>query len=152
MHESHTNYAHIFVSAWSVRRMHNSSVDGMFFVSGCASKVVRAWFWLLNGSKKILVCVIHESACVVYTWSMRDYQCLCVGIGLKPCTSTDAPPLYHAWTEHVSRLFHWLSLTKLAYASTCAICQWFVSDCKWYVHCSCVIHAWFVSDFCPPTN
>ena len=36
-----------------------------------------------------------------------------------------------------------------SYASTCAICQWFVSDCKLYVRGSCVIHAWFVSDFYP---
>jgi len=36
-----------------------------------------------------------------------------------------------------------------SYASMCAICQWFVSECKWYVRGSCVIRAWFVSDFCP---
>jgi len=36
-----------------------------------------------------------------------------------------------------------------SYASTCAIFQWFVSDCKWYVRGSWVIDAWFVSDFFP---
>jgi hypothetical protein len=34
-----------------------------------------------------------------------------------------------------------------SYASTCAICQWFVSDCKWFVRGSCVIRQWFL----PPT-
>jgi len=29
-----------------------------------------------------------------------------------------------------------------SYASMCGICQWFVSDCKWYVRCS-------YRDFCP---
>jgi hypothetical protein len=41
-------------------------------VSGCESKAVCAWFWVLNGSNAS-VCVIHESACVVYVSSMRDY-------------------------------------------------------------------------------
>jgi len=27
-----------------------------------------------------------------------------------------------------------------SYASTCAICQWFVSDCKWYMRDPCVTH------------
>jgi hypothetical protein len=30
------------------------------------------------------------------------------------------------------------------HASTCAICQWFVSDCKWYVRGSCMIRQWFL--------
>jgi len=42
-------------------------------VSGCAWKAGCAWFWVLNGSKKMPVCVIHGSACVVYASSMRDY-------------------------------------------------------------------------------
>jgi hypothetical protein len=40
-HESHTNYAHIFVSARSVRRMRNSSVERTWTVSDCLQVDVR---------------------------------------------------------------------------------------------------------------
>ena len=90
-----------------------------------------------------------------------------------PRPSTDAPPSYHTWTAHVSRSFHLRSRSVhvwtrsvsdscvrrasnvrgilhriCSYALLCVICQWFVSECKWYVHGLCMIHAWFVSNFC----
>jgi len=42
--------------------------------------------------------------------------------------------------SNVRRILHRIC----SYASTCAIFQWFISDCKWYMRGSCVIHAWFV--------
>jgi len=104
-----------------------------------------------------------------YAWlSARRPQCLCVETSSKPRTSTDAPRSSRnesAWTWNVReacvfgrapsviyasgvcRMF----VEYCSYASTCAIFQWFVSDCELYVHGSCVIHAWFVSDFYPDT-
>jgi hypothetical protein len=83
-------------------------------VSGCASKVVCAWFWVFNGSKIFnwaWVCVIHESACVVCASSMRDcteHTSAVSGYASAelvrnracPRPSTDAPRSYHAWTAH----------------------------------------------------
>jgi hypothetical protein len=161
-------------------------------VSGCASKAVWAWFWVLNGSK-FSVCVIHESAFIVYASSMCDYACLrgtrvgrqcwCVGTGLKPRTSTSIHwrPTFISRMNRTSIMFipltstdnHLQNVERLrsvrvwtcyvsdscvgraldvrgilhricSYASTCAICQWYVSDCKWYVRDSCVIRQWFL--------
>ena len=64
------------------------------------------------------VCVIHESVCVVFASSMRDYArdmrrstvsayaSELVRNRAIPRPSTDAPPSYHAETAHVSRSFH----------------------------------------------
>jgi len=69
------HYAHILVSARSVRRMRNSSVDRTW------TAIDRKWMCVKGGLCVILslerfknsVCVIHESACVVYASSTRDY-------------------------------------------------------------------------------
>ena len=75
-HESRTNYAHIFVSARSVRRVRNSSVERTWTVSDCKCMCVEGGLcviWVLNGSKFFKMCVIHASGCIVYASSMRDY-------------------------------------------------------------------------------
>jgi hypothetical protein len=113
-------------------------------------------------------------------------QCLCVGTGSKPRTSTSVHwcptfishmnraritfiPLtttyktclymeclrsVRVWTRSVSdscvgRALDVRGILRCicSYASTCAICQWYVGDCKWYVRGSCVICQWFL----PPT-
>ena len=43
----------------------------------------------------------------------------------------------------------WIFIEYYAVFARMRQCARYVSDCKWYLHCSCVIRAWFVSDFCP---
>jgi len=73
-HESRTNYAHIFVSAWSVRGMRNSSVDRTWTAIDCKWMCVKGGLCVILSLERLKksVCVIHESACVVYASSMRD--------------------------------------------------------------------------------
>jgi hypothetical protein len=93
-HESRTNYAQIFVSARSVRRMRNSSVKRTWTVRDCKWMCVEGGLCVILSFERFKifpthnyasVCVIHESACVVYASSMRGTrvgrQCLCVGTG-----------------------------------------------------------------------
>jgi len=101
-----------------------------------------------------------RSLCVEYAWLCAEhasaasaYASKLVRNRARPCPPTDTPPLYHAWTAHVSRSFPWCSSTVrvwtrpvsdscigrasnvcvilhriCSYKSTCAIFQWFVSD------------------------
>jgi hypothetical protein len=90
------------------------------------------------------VCVIHESACVVYASSMREYAWYkrrpsvlmseLVRNRALPRPSTDAPRSYHAWT---ARSFHRHPLTityKLA-------CTWNVREACLFGRAPSVIHA-----------
>jgi len=110
-------------------------------VSAGESKVVCAWFWVLNGSKKLptqkcaSMCVIYESACVLsrlreYARDTRRPSVLMrrnlfetAHVHVRPLT-----PQFHITHEqrryhvHLTDI-HWPSLTQLK----CAICQWFVS-------------------------
>ena len=171
--KSRTNYAHIFVSARSVRHMRNSSVDWTWTVIDCkwicvkgCLCVILSFEWLKKNPTHncASVCIIHVSACIVYASSMRDYVrdtrrssvlmrrnwLESVHVHVRPLTPqfyiTQEQRTYHVHSTDI----HWLSLTKLTNASMCTICQWFVSDCNWYVRGSCVHHACFISDFCSP--
>jgi hypothetical protein len=80
--------------------MRNSSVGRTWTVSDCKWMCVEGGLCVTLSFERFKifpthncasVCVIHESACVVYAWSMRDYArdtCLCVGTGSKLRTST----------------------------------------------------------------
>ena len=130
-HESRTNYAHICVSAQSVRRMRNSSVDRTWTVIDCKRMCVKGglcvilsfeWFKKIPTHNCAFVRVIHESACVVYASVVIAYASELVRNRALPLT----PYLY---ITHEQRTYHvhstdirWLSLTKLTYASTCATC------------------------------
>jgi hypothetical protein len=72
----------------------------------------------------------------------------------KTCLYVERSWSVRVWTRSVSDLCVGLTLDVrgilhriCSYASTCAICQSFVSDCKWYVRGSFVIRQWFL----PPT-
>jgi len=146
-HKSHTNYAHIFLSVWSVRHMRNSSVDRMWTVidskwicvKGCLCVILSFERLKKNPTHNCAsVCVIHVSACIVYASSMRDYVrdtrwssvlmrrnwLETVHVHVCPLTphlhNRNEQRTYHAHSTDI----HWLSLTKLKNASTCAICQW----------------------------
>jgi len=116
-------------------------------------------------------CVGVRSLCVEYAWlcsghasAVSAYASELVRTAHVPCTSTDAPSSYHAWTAHISRSSRNESACTWIFREACVfgrapsvihtsavrrMFQWFVSDCKWYVRGSCVIHAWFVCDFFP---
>ena len=81
-HESRSNYAQIFVSARSVRRVRNSSVERTWTVSDCKCMCVEGGLCVILSFERFenfpphncaSVCVIHASACVVFASSMRDY-------------------------------------------------------------------------------
>jgi len=115
-HASRTNYAHIFVSARSVRRMRNSSVNRTWTVIDCK------WMCVEGGLCVILSFRRFKKFGVRYSWF--GVRSLCVGYaGLyaghasavsiykselvrnraRPRPSTDALPSYYAWTAHVLR-------------------------------------------------
>jgi hypothetical protein len=80
--ESRTNYEHIFVSARNVSRMRNSSLERTWTVSNCTWMCVEGALCVILSFERFkispthnceAVCVIHESAWVVYASSMRDY-------------------------------------------------------------------------------
>jgi len=77
---NHARFTHIF--SFLVRRMRNSSVDQTWTVSDCKWMcadgglcVVLSFKLFKKNSDALLcvVCVTHESACVVYASSFRDY-------------------------------------------------------------------------------
>ena len=128
----------------SVRYMRNWSVDGTsLIVCGCASKVVCAWFWVLNGEwlKKIptpncaSVCVIHESACVVYASSMRNY----VQDSCRPSVL-----MHWNWFEtahfHVCPLMPHLIISRMNRARMNSACITFISLTS--VERSQSVHVW----------
>jgi len=71
-----------FVSTRSVRRMRNSSVDRTWAVTDFKWMCVKGCLCVILSFKRFIkfpthycssVCVIHESACVVYASSRRDF-------------------------------------------------------------------------------
>jgi hypothetical protein len=157
-------------------------------VEGCLCVILSfERFKIFPTQNYVLVCVIHESACVVNPSSMRDYArdtrrpsvlmrrnwFETAHVHVRPLTPhvhiAHEPCMYHVhstdnrlqnmersrsvrvWTRSVSD--SWIGRAPdvrgilhriCSYASTCAICQWFVSDCKWYVRGSFVIRQWFL--------
>jgi hypothetical protein len=120
-------------------------------VSGCASKVVCAWFWVLNGSNFFFdtqICVYVRnslvgvrSLCVKYAWlcaghasAVSAYALELVRNRARPRPSTDTPRSYHAWTTHVSCLFHWHAHSESA-------CTWNVRKVCVFGLTPSVIHA-----------
>ena len=96
-------------------------------VSVCASKAVCAWFefWTVQNFSDAQLCVGVRNSCVGVRCLCVEYAWLCAGHAsavsayaselvrnrARPRPSTDAPRSYHAWTAHISRSFHWHSLT-----------------------------------------
>ena len=100
-HESRTNYAQIFVSARSVRRVRNSSVERTWTVSDCKCMCVEGGLCVILSFERFKIFPTHNcaSVCVIHALFMRRVcvtmrgtrvgrQWLCVGTGSKPRTST----------------------------------------------------------------
>jgi hypothetical protein len=141
-------------------------------------------FWTVQNFSDAQLCVGVRnswvgvrSLCVKYAWlwaghasAVSAYASELVRNRARQRPSTDAPLSYHAWTAHVSRSFHWQSLTKLersrsvrvwtrSVSDSCVGCSWntapYLIVCvdvrdmsvivyKWYVRASCVILQWFL--------
>ena len=162
---NHARITHIiiFLSARSVRRMPNSSVDRTWTViDGKWIRVEGGLCVILSFEQlKFFVGVCYSlvgvrSLCVVdyicEGHAVSAYASELVRHSACPRPSTDAPP-YHAWTAHVSRSFHWHPLTKVLVSGTFAkracldaLRQWFMRracvECSW----NTTLYSWLVSD------
>jgi len=124
-HESRTDYAQIFVSVWSSRGMRNSSVDRTWTFSEWKWMCVEAGLCVISSFERLKknsdaqlhvrrcgyswvgvrsLCVEYARLCAGHASAVSGYASELVRNRARPHPSTDAPPSYHAWTAHVSRL------------------------------------------------
>ena len=132
-----TNYAQIFVSARSVRRIRNSSVGRTWTVSDCKWMCVEGGLCVILSFERFIkfpahncasVCVIHESACVVYASSVRDYASAISAYASELVRNHARPLTPHLHITHEPRTYHVHSTDNVDSESACS----------WNVHEACV--------------
>ena len=136
---------------------------------------VRRWWFVCDYEfwtvKKCALFV--RSLCVEYAWLCAGHASAVSASELV--RNRACPLLYYTWTAHILRSFHWHPLTITYKTHECVFgralsvihasgvrwmfveyytvfarmrrraCQWFVSDCLWYVRGLCVIRQWCLS-------